>query len=153
MIAHTDLDKPIGTGGGNENAPAGGGRLLHGLERIHNDVQQHLLQMDGIGLNGAKIGRQIGFDGGRAPEQVGMEKPKHINDDFVQTYRAPLFLAFAHERVDSVNDGARSPRVRKNIVQQFLKHFQIERIARQKPLSGGGITGDRREWLIQLMRE
>ena len=76
-----------------------------------------------------------------------------LEDELVHAHRAPVFFAFAHQLMDSVNDSARAPRVRKHVLQQFLEHFQIERTARQESLSRGGIAGNRGQRLIQLVRQ
>lgn len=48
VIAHADLDKPIPGGGGNENAPVRDGSLLHRFERIHDQVKEHLLELNRV---------------------------------------------------------------------------------------------------------
>ena len=79
-----------------------------------------------------------------------MKEAQHLADDFIQIHHVPLVVAFAHEPMDSANDVARPPRVGKNIVQQLLEHLQIRRTAREKSLSGSGVTGNGGERLVQL---
>ena len=125
MIAHAHLDKSVGGCRGNEDPPIRNRRLLHRLERIHDQIQQDLLQMDGIGRDRWKTRSQLSLDRRRAPKQIGMQEPQHFDDDLIQINRAPLSFTLADKTMDPVNDVARAPRVCQNILQQFLEHFGI----------------------------
>ena len=155
VITDTDLDKSIVRGGGNHNTALRKGRLLHRLDRIHDQIQEHLLQMNRISRNRGEARPQICLDGGGSAEQVGMQKPQHLQDNLVDIYGAPVLLAFANEAMDAVNELSRPPRIGENIVQQLSEHFQIEiaKPMRKKSLPGRGITGDGGQRLIQLVGE
>ncbi len=74
MIAHAHFHEPVIGAGRDQNSTIVHRCVLHRVEGVDDQIQQHLLQMNRIGVDRGKIGRQIRLHRGGAPEQVGMQE-------------------------------------------------------------------------------
>ena len=100
---------------------------LHRFQRIHQQIEQDLLQLHRIGVDGGKIGREFCFNRRPSSKQVGMEQTQDFPDDLIQIYRAPCPFALANKMMDSMNDIARAPRIRRHIGEQLFEHLEVGR--------------------------
>src|SRR6478752_5356112 len=82
-----------------------------------------------------------------------MQQTQDSSNDLIQIYRAPRPFAFAKEMVDSMDDFARSPRIRRHVGEQLFEHLSLGRTLSEKTSPGGGVAGNRGERLIEFVSE
>src|SRR5260370_7510696 len=71
-----------------------------------------------------------------------MQQTQDFSNDLIQIYRTPCPFAFADEMMDSVNDIACSTRIRRNIIEQLFKHWEVRRTLLQKSSASRGVAGN-----------
>ena len=126
---------------------------LHGLERIEEQIENYLLQVNRIGRDRWEGRFQISLRGGATTDEIGMHQPQHVADHLVKIDQAPRVLAFPDEMTNPLDDVARAPRIGTDIDEQLAKHLVILGAMFEKTPAGSGVARDRGQRLIQFVRE
>jgi hypothetical protein len=93
---------------GHRDVPFSRRRRDHRIHRVHDQVEQHLLQLDRIACRRGQHGRQIDFDASPAADQFAVEQSDRRIDETVDIDRLGPCLAFFQQIAKSENDLARA---------------------------------------------
>ena len=139
--------------GGDDQQALAGRRPAHRIARVHDQVQDHLLQLHAVPGDQRHRLAQPGADDDAAMLQVGAHQLEHLADDVVDRQRlrsVPPFLTRLRTR------SITSPRAQ-IVLRDVLKNLaQLGRrgtVGFQQMLRGARVREDRGEWLLHLVRQ
>src|SRR6266850_1474081 len=106
-----------------------------------------------VHIDVGKTGHEFYFHRSASAKQIGMQQTKDFPNDLIQIYRTPCPFALTNEMMDSVNDIARAPRIRRHIGEQLFKHLEVGATLSEQTSPGRGVAGNGGEGLIEFVRE
>jgi hypothetical protein len=125
----------------------------HGFNRIHDQVQQHLLQMNPVTEDQPIVGARFGAKHNAMPLKLTLREHQHIPDSIIDVELRWLRRGVPSER----------PKISKHISRSLgLAHHARERIAHfvdiglapvQPAQTSFAVRHDRAEWLVDLLRK
>jgi len=91
------------------------GRGAQSIDRVPDQVQNHLLQLDRVGLHDRLIGAEIGRYGNPACEQVGLGQGDRVPDKVVDVHGVAIARLGLEQRAYARDDLVYPPRVRLDV--------------------------------------
>ncbi len=131
-----------------------GGQRFDRVERVHDQVEQDLLNLHRRRLDLRQIVIHLGHDHAFAQYDIGTHQPQRIRDDGVEIERAADDgLILPDQRANSANDFAGALTVGHHVLEQLLQQNRVDVSALEKTTRGRGVVRDRGQRLIQFMRD
>src|SRR5947207_2284670 len=154
-IAHTDF-RAISAErtGSNDDSAFGGRERFDGVERIHYQVEQDLLNLDWRRFHLWQVVIHLGRNHAFAQQNVRTHQPQGIRDDGVEIkHAADNAFIFPHQRTNPAKDFDRALTVGHHVLQQLLQQNRVNVAALEKTSRGRGIVSDGGKRLIQFVRD
>ena len=135
-----------------------GRRILHRLDGVARQVQQHLLDHHGVGAQQRQVRRQLFLDGDIVFARLQVDQRADAVDQGADGDILALRFALAHEIVHAADDLAGPLRLRAGL---FQRRFQGSRFDGRAAVDGAAdqvqrarrVAGNGRQRLIQFMRQ
>ena len=123
----------------------------HGVDRVHHQVHQHLLQEHGIAVDDARARRQVddGFDLPRL--QVVSDERQAFADDGVEVDRLPVKLTTSQHRPMPLDDLRGLDALRPDVGQDLLRRVGRRTIGVDHRSKRLGVVDHRAEGLTELV--
>ena len=124
---------------------------FHGLDGVHHEIQQGLVQLDGVGQHAREPGGPLEPGGDAGMAQPRPQEGEHVGGDLarIDLFRRRRLLA--HEPMRAKDDLARAPRVAGNGLEGLA---DLACIAGREEAQGRlGVGGDGRKRLVHFVRE
>jgi hypothetical protein len=115
---------------GDRDLPLWDRRRSHRIHRVHDQVKQHLLQLDGIPGHRGQVVRQIGIDHDPAANHLAAKQGSRRIDQFVDIERFGFSLALLEQVAEPVNDLAGAIVFLHDILQRFSDLGEVRLILR-----------------------
>ena len=99
-----------------------GGRAFDRVERVHDQVEQDLLNLDRRRFDLRQTVIHLGGDHAFAQQNIGADQPERVRDDGVQVeHAAHDALVLLDQRANSANDFAGALAVGHHVLEQLLQ--------------------------------
>src|SRR4029077_17957296 len=134
-FSHVSL---IGTGA-NYDAAFSRRQLFNRVERVDDQVKQHLLNLNKSGLHLGKVRIQFGRNDALPIEDIRANKADGIGDNRIEVHQSVHTCLLAHQASDPANHFACPLTVGEHVLQQLLKQYWIG-ISMLKETTGSGGT-------------
>src|SRR4029077_9234465 len=134
-FSHVSL---IGTGA-NYDAAFSRRQLFNRVERVDDQVKQHLLNLNKSGLHLGKVRIQLGRNDAFPIEDIRGKKADGISDNRIEVHQSVHTSLLTHQASDTSNHFACTLTISDHVLQQFLKQYWIG-ISMLKETTGSGGT-------------
>src|SRR5215510_9087222 len=152
-VGHADGDHAVlaGSGGHDELAP---GRLLHGLDRVAHEVEQHLLDLHLVGEHKLDRRIELELDAYAVILRADQGQGAGLLDQLAEILDAALGLAAGDEIAQPADDLPGAQRLFPRLVHRVVHHdgALVGGAFEQAPRAFQ-VVGNGGQWLIELVRQ
>ena len=120
----------------------------HSAASVHDQVQENLLKLYPIAVNGRQVKRKVAVYSHSIAPQIGMRQPKRILNQLVQVERLILRFSLLEQLAQAVDDLGSAPIVFDNVLKDVAHFIEIGGIVREKSQGGLSVAEDGRQRLV-----
>ena len=151
-VAHRDLDGARMMLGGLDAEKSLPGRAIgHGFRGVEQDVEDDLLELDGVAEHPRQVLRQREVHADALRLQLAAQQHHHLHDERVDVRRLVFRRLLAEQRPQPANDLGCPLGVGSDIGQRLPELSLIGGSTREHQASRLGVGGDRGQWLVDLV--
>ena len=121
--------------------------LQHGIHRVVQDVQEHLLQLVGIGRYFRQVLGEFAVHNDVIGAQIVFPQRERIFQNLIQLHRQALGLVLARETQQVVHDAVRALRLLVNLL-DVLRSLGAQGLPRSQQLP---VSQNRRQGIVQFV--
>src|SRR5206468_5337329 len=125
----------------NNDAPFYRRQVFNRVERVDDQVKQHLLNLNKSGLHLRKMRIELGRNDAFPIENIRTNKTDGISDKRIEVHQSVLTRLLAHQTSDPSNHFACTLTVGDHILQQLLQQDRVEVSALEETTRGGSVIG------------
>ena len=125
-----------------------------GVESVEQEVQDHLLQLDAVTVHQRSRRRQMQGERNPPDEGVALDQPGDVAHQVVEVEVLELLrFLLAHEAPQVADDVARAAHVLSDVEEDVADLVEVRGLALEQARAGVGVGEDRRQRLVELMRQ
>src|SRR3977135_4224734 len=125
----------------------------HGVDRVRDQIQQHLLQLDSISSYLRYLRIRLGFEQYPVPLQIVARQGEDFADKFVDVERSSVPGVLLKDRPNAVDHRSRAKAVNGDPFQRRLRFIEIGGRAIKPAQARIGICDDPSQWLFDLVSD
>ncbi len=126
---------------------------LHRFARVENEVEQHLLQLYAVGQNRRELASDDRVRRYASRDQFGVRQLEHLGDELVGVDRDHAGLSSTQQGAQPANHLRGAPVFRQYVAERGVDLRKVDRATPEEMSGRFGIVRDRRQRLIELVRE
>jgi hypothetical protein len=152
-VAHGQLDSTVAGAVDAHAQLAPAFHPEHGVDGVAQQVEHHLLELDAVAVDLRDIGLGVEGHADAMLPRIGLDQAQdlvgHLGE--IDPILARRFLA--HQAAQAANDLAGAQRLGGDVVDHRQHGLDIRGVAAQTAAAPPGVVDDRRQWLVDLVRQ
>lgn len=125
--------------------------LLHRVDTVAHQVEDHLLHLHGIGLHLRHVSRWFQFDAHAVMTRVGLCQHLHIVEQPIGIHQLAAHFAILDETAQAANDFTGTQSLRADLLQRRVYFVLLNLAAGDQTLTGLRVGRNRRQRLIHFV--
>src|SRR5512139_4095110 len=151
-IPHRDPDLPLLLPLSADDQPAGFRfAVCHGIGRVEDEIEQHLLELDPVAHHRRQIGVQFRFNANPPEQDLPLQQGQYVPDKVVDGKGSQLGACPPQEQAQSLNNLVGAPVVRDYVLEDISDFLEVRLILGEKAEGRLRIAHDGGKRLVEFM--